>query len=94
MLLIEDLPFGLCQCCRPRRPLERKAGGSIRCSRSDEVHDNDGAARWVLVPSQPVFDAAAIDDLLDAGLAEICSSGVSGSRRGNRSRSSTRRSTR
>jgi hypothetical protein len=83
-LLIEDLPFGLCQCCRPRRPLERKEGGSIRCSRSDEIHENDGAGRYVLVPSQPVFDAAAIDDLLDAGLAEICSSGVSSSRRSQR----------
>jgi hypothetical protein len=73
--LIEDLPFGLCQCCRPRRPLLRRRGG-ICCSKSGEKHQNEAGA-WVLVPSQPVFDAAAIDDLLDAGMAEICSTGVS-----------------
>jgi hypothetical protein len=77
--LIEDLPHGLCQCCRPRRPLVRR-GQAIRCSRSDEVHRNQDG-RYVLVPSQPVFDAAAIDELLDAGLAEICSTGVSSARR-------------
>lgn len=77
--LIEDLPHGLCQCCRPRRPLVRR-GQIIRCSRTDEVHRNQDG-RYVLVPSQPVFDAAAIDELLDAGLAEICSTGVSSARR-------------
>ncbi|MBN2362002.1 MAG: hypothetical protein JXR83_21300 [Deltaproteobacteria bacterium] len=78
-LLIEDLPFGLCQCCRPRRPLTRQ-GKHIVCSRSGEQHRNEHG-RYVLVPTQPVFDAAAIDDLLDAGLAEICASGVSRARR-------------
>jgi hypothetical protein len=73
--LIEDLPFGLCQCCRPRRPLLRK-GDAVRCSRSDEVHRHE-EGRWVLAPSQPVFDAAAIDELLDAGLCDICATGVS-----------------
>jgi len=73
--LIEDLPFGLCQCCRPRRPLLRR-GEAVRCSKSDELHLQEGGA-WVLAPSQAVFDARAIDELLDAGLAEICSTGVS-----------------
>ncbi len=73
--LIEDLPFGLCQCCRPRRPLVRRGEG-VRCSKSDEQHRNEDG-RYVLVPSEPVFDASAIDDLLDAGLAEICGTGVS-----------------
>lgn len=77
--LIEDLPHGLCQCCRPRRPLINKRG-EIRCSKSDEKHRNQ-EGRYVLVPSDPVFDATAIDDLLDAGLAEICASGVSKGRR-------------
>ncbi|MBN2495491.1 MAG: hypothetical protein JXR96_12925 [Deltaproteobacteria bacterium] len=73
--LIEDLPYGLCQCCRPRQPLVR-SGETIRCSRSGELHENqDGQYVWA--PSQPVFDASAIDELLDAGLAEICSTGVS-----------------
>jgi hypothetical protein len=79
--LIEDLPYGLCQCCRPRRPLLRKAG-RVRCTKSSEEHVNQ-AGRWVLLPSSPVFDAAAIDDLLDAGLAEISSQGVSNGRRKN-----------
>lgn len=79
-MLIEDLPFGLCQCCRPRRPLARQADASVRCTRSNELHHrSDGA--FVLVPSSPVFDAAAIDDLLDAGLADICAGGVSRGRR-------------
>jgi len=73
--LIEDLPYGLCQCCRPRRPLVKR-GQKICCSKSGEKHRNENAS-WVLVPSDPVFDAAAIDDLLDAGLADICSTGVS-----------------
>ncbi len=73
-LLIEDLPFGLCQCCRPRRPLAR-TGGDVRCTRSNELHRRAGE-EFVLVPSAPVFDAAAIDELLDAGLADICASGV------------------
>ena len=73
-LLIEDLPHGLCQCCRPRRPLERKDQGVV-CSKSGENHRNE-RGQYVLVPSEPVFDAAAIDELLDAGLAEICSTGV------------------
>ena len=73
--LIEDLPFGLCQCCRPRRPLIRR-GQSVRCSKSGEQHRNEDG-RYVLLPSEPVFDASAIDALLDAGLAEICSTGVS-----------------
>ncbi len=77
--LIEDLPFGLCQCCRPRRPLVRKGEG-IRCSRSDEVHQRAGAG-YVLAPSQPIFDAAAIDELLDAGLAEICDRGITRGKR-------------
>jgi hypothetical protein len=80
-LLIEDLPFGLCQCCRPRRPLEKR-GEEVRCAKSNELHRRSGD-QLVLVPSAPVFDAAAIDELLDAGLADICSSGVS---RGRRSR--------
>jgi hypothetical protein len=78
-LLIEDLPFGLCQCCRPRRPLA-KAGEEVRCTKSNELHRRSGE-QLVLVPSAPVFDAAAIDELLDAGLADICSSGVSRGRR-------------
>ena len=78
-LLIEDLPLGLCQCCRPRRPLA-KQGKNIVCTKSGEQHRNEHG-RYVLVPTQPVFDAAAIDDLLDAGLAEICASGVSRARR-------------
>lgn len=73
--LIEELPLGLCQCCRPRRPLLRR-GAEVRCSGSDELHRSDGGA-WVLAPSDAVFDAAAIDELLDAGLAEICATGVS-----------------
>lgn len=78
-LLIEDLPFGLCQCCRPRRPLA-KTGGDVRCTKSSELHRRTGD-QFVLVPSAPVFDAAAIDELLDAGLADICASGVSRGRR-------------
>jgi hypothetical protein len=74
-LLIEDLPFGLCQCCRPRRPLEKR-GDDVRCAKSNELHRRSGD-QLVLVPSAPVFDAAAIDELLDAGLADICASGVS-----------------
>lgn len=73
--LIEDLPYGLCQCCRPRRPLIKR-GQKICCTKSGEKHRNESGS-WVLVPSDPVFDAAAIDDLLDAGLADICSTGVS-----------------
>ncbi|MEW5848791.1 MAG: fibronectin type III domain-containing protein [Myxococcota bacterium] len=82
-MLIEDLPHGLCQCCRPRRPLLRNPDGSVRCSKSNEIHrrseGEDGT--YVLVPSAPIFDAAAIDELLDAGLADICASGVSRGRR-------------
>ena len=78
-LLIEDLPFGLCQCCRPRRPLAKR-GTEVRCTKSNELHRRVGD-QLVLVPSAPVFDAAAIDELLDAGLAEICASGVSRGRR-------------
>jgi hypothetical protein len=74
-LLIEDLPHGLCQCCRPRRPLVRNAQGIV-CGKSGECHRNENG-QYVLIPSEPVFDAAAIDELLDAGLAEICSTGVS-----------------
>ncbi len=74
-LLIEDLPHGLCQCCRPRRPLVRNAHGVV-CGKSGERHRNENG-QYVLLPSEPVFDAAAIDELLDAGLAEICSTGVS-----------------
>jgi hypothetical protein len=77
--LIEDLPHGLCQCCRPRRPL-LKRGGAVVCSKSGEKHRNE-EGRYVLVPSELVLDAAAIDDLLDAGLAEICATGVSRGRR-------------
>jgi hypothetical protein len=73
--LIEDLPFGLCQCCRPRRPLEKK-GNKVVCVKSGEQHRNENGS-YVLVPSAPVFDARRIDDLLDSGLAEICSTGVS-----------------
>ena len=74
-LLIEDLPFGLCQCCRPRRPLANVAD-EVRCTKSNELHRRSGD-QLVLVPSAPVFDAAVIDELLDAGLADICASGVS-----------------
>lgn len=76
-LLIEDLPFGLCQCCRPRRPLA-KTDDHVRCTKSSELHrrSSEGGA-FALVPSAPVFDAAAIDELLDAGLADICASGIS-----------------
>jgi hypothetical protein len=73
--LIEDLPFGLCQCCRPRRPLARRGNVTV-CSKTGETHRNEDG-RYVLVPSELVFDATAIDDLLDAGLAEICATGVS-----------------
>ena len=73
--LIEDLPHGLCQCCRPRQPLI-KEGDVIRCGKSRETHRNvDG--RYVLVPTEMVFDAKAIDELMDAGLADICQAGVS-----------------
>lgn len=78
-LLIEDLPFGLCQCCRPRRPLV-KTGDDVRCAKSNELHRRSGD-QLVLVPSAPIFDATAIDELLDAGLADICASGVSRGRR-------------
>lgn len=78
-LLIEDLPYGLCQCCRPRRPLA-KIREDVRCTKSNELHRRSGE-QLVLVPSAPVFDAAAIDELLDAGLADICASGVSRGRR-------------
>jgi len=74
-LLTEDLPYGLCQCCRPRQPLVKESD-RISCSKSAERHRNEQGA-YVLVPSDPVFDAASIDDLMDAGLAEICSTGVS-----------------
>ncbi|MBI2570259.1 MAG: fibronectin type III domain-containing protein [Candidatus Schekmanbacteria bacterium] len=77
--LIEDLPFGLCQCCRPRRPLLRK-DAAVVCQKSGEKHRSE-QGRWVLVPSEPVFDATAIDALLDAGLAEIGASGISRARR-------------
>jgi len=80
-MLIEDLPHGLCQCCRPRRPLERKADDTIRCSKSNELHNQGERGGFGLVPSAPVFDAAAIDELLDAGLADICANGVSRGRR-------------
>lgn len=73
--LIEDLPYGLCQCCRPRRPLEQR-GNKVVCAKTSEPHRNENGA-YVLVPSAPVFDARCIDDLLDSGLAEICSTGVS-----------------
>ena len=78
-MLIEDLPYGLCQCCRPRRPLA-KSGDDVRCAKSNELHRRSGD-QLVLVPSAPVFDARAIDELLDAGLAEICASGVSRGRK-------------
>jgi hypothetical protein len=82
-LLVEELPFGLCQCCRPRRPLQKGSGQKVECCQSHEAHrraDGD-AGTFVLLPSAPVFDAAAIDDLLDAGLADICATGVSRGRR-------------
>lgn len=72
--LIEDLPHGLCQCCRPRRALVEGERGVV-CCQSGEIHRRQGT-RFVLVPSQPVFDAAAIDELLDAGMAEICATGI------------------
>jgi hypothetical protein len=53
---------------------------AIRCSKSGEVHRNE-QGRYALVPSVAVFDATAIDDLLDEGLAEICATGVSRGRR-------------
>jgi hypothetical protein len=80
-MLIEDLPFGLCQCCRPRRPLAQAADASVRCSKSNELHRRGTEGAFALVPSAPIFDAAAIDELLDAGLADICTSGVSRGRR-------------
>lgn len=84
-LLTEELPFGLCQCCRPRRPLEKSGrDAQVRCSQSGELHTRDSAdaGAFVLVPTAPVFDAAAIDDLLDAGMADICATGVTrGARR-------------
>ncbi len=77
--LVEDLPFGLCQCCRPRQPLERH-GDAVRCLKSHEPHRSvDG--RWALCPTEAVFDARAIDALLDAGLAEISQGGVSRGRK-------------
>jgi hypothetical protein len=48
--------------------------------KSNELHRRSGD-QLVLVPSAPVFDAAAIDELLDAGLADICASGVSRGRK-------------
>jgi hypothetical protein len=85
--LIEDLPFGLCQCCRPRRPLVRRGNVTV-CSKSGEKHRNEDG-RYVLVPSELVFDATAIDDLLDAGLAEICATGVSRAASGARAGTTT-----
>jgi hypothetical protein len=79
-MLIEDLPFGLCQCCRPRRPLV-KADDTVRCSKSNELHRRSPDNTFALVPSAPIFDAAAIDELLDAGLADICTNGVTRGRR-------------
>lgn len=77
--LIEDLPHGLCQCCRPRQPLA-KVRGDVRCGKSSELHRCvDG--RYVLVPTELVFDAKAIDELMDAGLADICQAGISRGRR-------------
>ncbi|HEY3448115.1 MAG TPA: hypothetical protein VGK67_17290 [Myxococcales bacterium] len=77
--LIEDLPHGLCQCCRPRQPLV-KEGKEVRCGKSRELHRCvDG--RYVLVPSEMVFDAKAIDELMDAGLADLCQAGISRGRR-------------
>lgn len=77
--LIEDLPHGLCQCCRPRQPLS-KEGKEVRCGKSKELHRFvDG--RYVLVPTEMVFDAKAIDELMDAGLADICQAGVSRGRK-------------
>lgn len=77
--LIEDLPFGLCQCCRPRRPLERR-GDRVVCGKTKEPHRASDGHGYVLVPTAPVFDAAAIDDLLDQGLAAISASGISRAR--------------
>lgn len=77
--LIEDLPFGLCQCCRPRRPLTRTDDG-VLCSKTRELHRPSDGHGYVLVPSAPVFDAAAIDELMDQGLAEISSRGISRAR--------------
>lgn len=74
--LIEDLPFGLCQCCRPRRPLERKRDAVV-CTKTNEPHRATTGNGYVLAPSAAVFDAAAIDELLDQGLAEISASGIS-----------------
>jgi DNA-directed RNA polymerase subunit RPC12/RpoP len=76
--LIEDLPFGLCQCCRPRQPLLR-SGTAICCAKSKEPH-RAVTGRYVLVPTEMVFDAKAIDELMDAGLADICQAGVSRAR--------------
>lgn len=86
--LIEDLPYGLCQCCRPRRPLTSQRG-KVVCSKSSEQHVNQ-AGRWALKPSAPVFDASAIDALLDAGLAEISATGVSRTRSAKRKHRTTR----
>jgi hypothetical protein len=77
--LIEDLPFGLCQCCRPRRPLTRVADG-VQCSRTKEPHRASDGHGYVLVPSALVFDAAAIDELMDQGLADISARGISRAR--------------
>jgi hypothetical protein len=73
--LIEDLPFGLCQCCRPRKPL-LKRGEQVRCAGSDELHTSSAGEGFILVPSAPIFDAARIDELLDAGLAELSGTGI------------------
>lgn len=77
--LIEDLPLGLCHCCRPRRALVQ-VGQEVRCATSRELHRPTGGNGFALVPQAPVFDAAAIDELLDAGLAEIGARGVSRAR--------------
>jgi hypothetical protein len=77
--LIEDLPHGLCQCCRPRQPLARE-GKEVRCGKSHELHRCvDG--RYALVPSELVFDAKAIDELMDAGLADLCQAGITRGKR-------------
>ena len=71
-LLIEDLPHGLCECCRPRRPLA-ESGGEVRCSKSAALHRREGSSYAL---EDNVFDASSIDALLDAGLAEISSTGI------------------
>jgi hypothetical protein len=72
--LVESLRLGLCQCCRPRRPLGETAG-RITCSATRAAHVASPHG-FVLATDSPIIDAAVIDALMDAGLADLTSRGV------------------